>query len=146
MLRHTPTVAVSHWQRLGCSKQRFVSVLMGMVTMLQFSKHQMDLFQKTKLDTVCADIAGKLTEFRASGVDDATFQAWVRRRVVAYTRKAKIVQKRHIHLLCFWEASLGPDRFSELRAQGLERALTAKESETVRMDWAMKAFRRYLGA
>ena len=106
----------------------------------------MDLFQKTKLDKVCREISQELSEFRAEGVKDATFEAWVRRRVVAYTNKADIVQKRHIHLLCFWEASLGPDRFAEFRARGLEQALTADASETNRMDYAMRAFRRYLGA
>lgn len=111
------------------------------VAMLQFSKQQMHLFQKTKQDKICRDIAAELSEFKAPGVDNATFEAWVRRRIKAYTTKAKIVQKRHIHLLCFWEASLGPDRPSDLRAGGLEQARTAKESEKGRMDRAMKAFR-----
>lgn len=70
----------------------------------------------------------------------------MRRPIKAHTTKAKIVRKRPIHLLCFWEASLGPDRFGDLHAGGLENALKAKESEKVRMDRAMKAFRRYPGA
>lgn len=106
----------------------------------------MDQFQKTKLDKVCREIAQELDEFRAGGVDDATFHAWVRRRVTAYSTKADIVQKRHIHLLCFWEASLGPESFADLRAQGLEQALRSGEKEAVKMKQAMRAFRRYLGA
>lgn len=117
-----------------------------MVGMLQFSTQQMGLFQNTKLDRLCREIAMDLAAYRADGVDDATFEAWVRRRVTAYTTKADIVQKRHIHLLCFWEASLGPDRFDAFRNAGLEKALKAKEPEKVRMDRAMHAFRRYLGA
>lgn len=107
------------------------------VAMLRLSKQQMGLFQNTKQDKHCRDIAAELSEFKAPGVDDATFEAWVRRRIKAHTTKAKIVQKRHIHLLCFREASLAPDRFGDLRTGGLENALTAKESEKVRMDRAM---------
>ena len=104
----------------------------------------MALFQKTKLDKVCREIAEDLAEYRSDEADEAAFEAWVRRRVIAYTNKAKIVQKRHIHLLCFWEASLGPERFTDFRNRGLKQALTLDASESERMDKALRAFRRFL--
>lgn len=106
----------------------------------------MALFHTTKLDKVCRDIAQDLVEYRAAGVDDAAFEAWVRRRVVAYSKKADVVQKRHIHLLCFWEASLGPDGFADLRANGLEDTLRSELKEVEKMRQAMKVFRCFLGA